>query len=80
MKPEELYQKEFGNSDSIPKESVLRLLRNFAKALKLEREKSLDIHDVIGRSEQLKINLKEEYERGYNDGIKYGIAASGGGR
>ena len=41
MTAEELYEKEFGNADSIPKESVLRLLRHFAKALKLEREQEL---------------------------------------
>lgn len=39
--------------------------------------KKLTIPDLVGRSEQLKNDLKEEYERGYNDGIKYGMAASG---
>lgn len=53
MTAEELYQKEFGNADSIPKESVIRLLKHFAKALKIEREQALHIHDVVGRSEQL---------------------------
>lgn len=53
MTAEELYQKEFGNADSIPKESVIRLLRHFAKAIKLEREQALRIHDVVGQSEQL---------------------------
>ena len=48
MTAEELYKKEFGNADSIPKESVLRLLKNFAKALKLEREQALRVHDVGG--------------------------------
>lgn len=38
MTAEELYQKEFGNADNIPKESVIRLLRTFVKALKSERE------------------------------------------
>ena len=53
MTAEELYRKEFGNADSIPKESVIRLLKHFAKALKIEREQALHIHDVVGRSEQL---------------------------
>ena len=55
MTAEELYRKEFGNADSIPKESVIRLLKHFAKALKIEREQALHIHDVVGRSEQLVI-------------------------
>lgn len=54
MTAEELYEKEFGDADNISKESVLRLLRHFAKALELEREQALRIHDVVGRSEQLK--------------------------
>ena len=41
MKAEELYEKEFGNADSIPKESVIRLLKNFARVLQLERDKAL---------------------------------------
>lgn len=53
MTAEELYRKEFGNADSIPKESVIRLLKHFAKALKIEREQALRIHDVVRRSEQL---------------------------
>lgn len=48
MTAEELYEKEFGDADNIPKESVLRLLRNFAKALELERKQALSIHDVVG--------------------------------
>jgi hypothetical protein len=39
--------------------------------------KKLNIPTVINRSEQLKNDLKEEYEKGYQDGIKYGMAASG---
>lgn len=39
MKAEELYVKEFGNVDSIPKESVIRLLRHFSKVLEMERTK-----------------------------------------
>ncbi|HAH37775.1 MAG TPA: hypothetical protein DCL81_15075 [Algoriphagus sp.] len=54
MTAEELYQKEFGNADSVPKESVIRLLKHFAKVIKIEREQALRIHDVVGRSEQLK--------------------------
>lgn len=38
MKPEELYKKEFGDAESIPKESVIRLLNHFSKALKMERQ------------------------------------------
>ncbi len=53
MTAEELYQKEFGNADSIPKESVIRLLKHFAKALKIEREQALHIRAVVGQSEQL---------------------------
>jgi len=37
MTAEELYEKEFGNADSIPKESVIRLLRHFGKVLDVER-------------------------------------------
>lgn len=48
MTAEELYRKEFGNADSIPKESVIRLLKHFAKALKIERKQALHIHDVSG--------------------------------
>jgi len=48
MTAEELYRKEFGNADSIPKKSVIRLLKHFAKALKIEREQALHIHDVSG--------------------------------
>ncbi len=47
MTAEELYRKEFGNADSIPKESVIRLLKHFAKALKIEREQALHMHDVV---------------------------------
>ena len=54
MTAEELYQKEFGNADSVPKESVIRLLKHFAKVIKIEREQALRIHYVVGRSEQLK--------------------------
>lgn len=46
MKAEELYQKEFGNADSIPKESVIRLLKHFAVALKTEREKIIAEEDI----------------------------------
>lgn len=38
MKAEDLYRKEFGEADSVPKESVIRLLRHFAKVLEMERE------------------------------------------
>ena len=41
MTAEELYQKEFGNKESISKESVIRLLKNFAVVLRIEREKAL---------------------------------------
>ena len=37
MKAEELYQKEFGNAESVPKESVIRLLKHFGKVLQMER-------------------------------------------
>ena len=52
MTAEELYQKEFGSADSIPKESVIRLLKHLSKALKIEREQALHIQDVSGRIEQ----------------------------
>lgn len=68
MKAEELYEKEFGNADSIPKESVLRLLNNFARALKLEREKALRIHDVIA-SASFKNDLEKAIEMGENVGF-----------
>lgn len=42
MTAEELYEKQFGNVDSLPKKHVLGLLKGFAKALKLEREQSFD--------------------------------------
>jgi len=38
MTPEELYKKEFGDADSVPKESVIRLLQHFAKVLQIERQ------------------------------------------
>ncbi len=38
MTAEELYKKEFGDLEYIPKESVIRLLRNFAAVLKIERQ------------------------------------------
>ena len=38
MIPEELYLIEFGNADSVPKKSVIRLLNHFAIALKKERK------------------------------------------
>lgn len=57
MTAEELYEKEFGDADNIPKESVLRLLRHFAKALELEREQALRIHDVV--VELPKVNSKD---------------------
>jgi hypothetical protein len=47
MKAEELYEKEFGDAESVSKESVIRLLKHFAKVLKIEREQ---IHN--GRSKQ----------------------------
>lgn len=62
MTAEELYQKEFGNADNIPRESVIRLIKHFAKALKIEREQALRIHDVVGRSEQLKALLERLLE------------------
>ena len=31
MTAEELYEKEFGDADSVPKESVIRLLKNFTR-------------------------------------------------
>jgi hypothetical protein len=46
MTAKELYQKEFGDADSVPKESVIRLLQHFAKVLKIEREQSLRIQDM----------------------------------
>jgi len=52
MTAEELYQKEFGDADSVPKESVIRLLQHFAKVLKMEREQSLRTHNVAGLSKQ----------------------------
>jgi hypothetical protein len=33
MTAEELYEKEFGDAESIPKESVIRLMKHFGKAL-----------------------------------------------
>lgn len=48
MTAEELYRKEFGNADSIPKESVIRLLKHFAKALKIEREQASHIPTIMG--------------------------------
>jgi hypothetical protein len=54
MTAEELYQKEFGNADSIPKESVIRLLKNFARALTLERQ-DLRAHDVETRIDWISV-------------------------
>lgn len=50
MTLEELYKKEFGDADSVPKESVIRLLQHFAAVLKKEREEvnNLNIPDVSG--------------------------------
>ena len=40
MTPEELYKKYFGNAESVKKESVIKLLRHFEKAIKhLNKEK-----------------------------------------
>ena len=49
MTPEELYRKEFGDADSVPKESVIRLLQHFASVLKIERQqvKNLNIPAVV---------------------------------
>ena len=53
MTAEELYEKEFGNADSIAKESVIRLLRIFAKALELQRKQSSCVHDAEWRRKQI---------------------------
>lgn len=50
MTSEELYKKEFGNAESIPKESVIRLLKHFARVLEGERKvvnKTCNIPHVI---------------------------------
>ena len=74
MTAEELYRKEFGNVDSIPKESVIRLLKHFAKALKIEREQALRIHDVVGQSEQFYCNCSRAKGLDYDDdGMPYCI-------
>ena len=38
MTAEELYKKEYGNLETIPKESVIRLLKHFAIAIKQEKK------------------------------------------
>lgn len=48
MKPEEFYEKEFGNADSVPKESVIRLLSHFAKVLEMEREAAISKQKIRG--------------------------------
>jgi hypothetical protein len=40
MKAEDFYLKNYGNATSVPKESVIELLKTFAKALQIERSKS----------------------------------------
>ena len=53
MKPEELYQKEFGDAESIPKESVVRLLKVFARALNIkERELLISYENKVGHMDR----------------------------
>lgn len=68
MTAEELYKKEFGNADSIPKESVIRLLKHFAKVLEIERNKALHVADVRLSFDELtkkilKYHAKSEYQQ-----------------
>lgn len=58
MTPEELYEKEFGNADNVPKEQVIRLLKNFARVLHIERSNALRILDIQVKSEQLECDCQ----------------------
>ena len=60
MTAEELYEKEFGNADSIPKESVIRLLRHFGKVLDMERNAAQQNPDLGGNIKKFAAQQKSE--------------------
>ena len=69
MTSKELYEKEFGNADSISEESVIRLLNNFAKALELDRDSSKD--ELIEFAMYLTGHDKQTIEQMYADFKKH---------
>ena len=62
MIPEELYLIEFGNADSVPKKSVIRLLNHFAIALKKER-KAAQKNAALKTKEVIDIAISKAIER-----------------
>jgi uncharacterized NAD(P)/FAD-binding protein YdhS len=72
MTPEQLYQKEFGDILSIPKESVIKLLRHFALVL---REQKNDDQSIRFGRWLLRYAVMGFYEEGWLcwklDGISY---------
>lgn len=65
MKAEDLYHKEFGNADSIPKESAIRLLKHFAVVLQNEREKIQNISAACEKEIQQAADLWVFKENGH---------------
>jgi len=59
MKAEDFYKKHYGDSESVPKEKVIELLKTFSRALSIERDLRLGTH---GKRESLK-KLKSLMER-----------------
>lgn len=58
MTPEELYEKEFGTAESVPKQAVIQLFEHFAEVLELERNRQT--HDtMVGERVEAKNNIGE---------------------